>query len=153
MPERPVGEEIAIGGSIGVRALMKKRVPGPQPVIGLFRGAWLPCRFEEGTFTMLRLAIALSALMFQGVALAQSSLFSTPMERGERWEGVFPGKSPGFRVHWRIGRVPFADFRSDTGIAFGLGYHLNDHFYLGGDFIFNRPSYDAEFTGRRGRRR
>ena len=99
---------------------------------------------------MTRFLPALFALLFLGAVLAepaqaQGSFFPKSENRADRWEGSLSiNRQDGEFVGGE--EDAFIDFRSDTGFAFGVGYNFTNHFALSGDFIFNSPRYDGEFT-------
>ena len=83
-------------------------------------------------------------LLGPGLALAQGSFFRPTMERAERWEGFFQVNYQGSeRIDGQ--EDTFIDFNTDWGFGLGGGYHFNNHLYLGAEFLWNTPRYDAQF--------
>ena len=84
----------------------------------------------------------LAVLLLSSQAFAQGSFLPRSMDRAGTWEvgfTVFDQDSE--FVEGREGSN--ADFSSDTGFGFTFGYNFDNHFYLGGDFLWAEPRYTA----------
>jgi len=90
---------------------------------------------------MRALVLIMLALGAQSVA-AQGSWIPKQIDRAQTWESSF-------QLVYQSGetltgpRGANAEFDDDFGFGFGVTYHVNNHFSVGGDFSFLTPSYDA----------
>jgi len=82
-------------------------------------------------------------------AAAQGSWIPKKLDRAKTWESSF-------QLSYQSGetltgpRGANADFDNAVGFGFGLTYHINNNFSVGGDFSFSRPRYDATLVDENG---
>src|SRR5512136_1968701 len=88
------------------------------------------------------LRVALSLLL---AALATGAAAQNVPSRGGKWEFTLQPQYT-HSTHFDSGNGTSGTVDSALGFGFGVGYNLNAHFSLGGDFFWNQANYNATVT-------
>jgi Outer membrane protein beta-barrel domain len=90
---------------------------------------------------LLRVALSLLLAVFATYAAAQNS-----PPRGGKWELTLQPQYT-HSQSFDSGNGSSGTVDSALGFGFGVGYNLNNHFSLGGDFFWNSANYNATVAG------